>query len=498
MSARNRWRRERGKVFAALAAADVLEKSYEPMVTPQTGSFREFVRRRNPSLLKFEHVERLVAVAQDIVLGKRRRTIVLMPPRYFKSEIFSRLLPAYNLIERPSEHVGLASYGAALAWNLSRDARNYYTEDGGQLEKSTGAKKEWLTTRHGTMWAAGVGGPLLGFGYHLGIVDDPTDPEGAHSLTYQRRFRDWWPSKFLSRQEPNARIVIVMQRLGVEDPIDFLFRREMGENTEAAAEGWHVVVADEIRSDEKLDRWSGRRGLPVGCTLEKDDRPIGAVLAPSRFSAAQVKNLQAAAGPYVTSAQRQQRPMRPAGDFWQKQWFRAYDELPGSAYNGGQDWDTAYTKKEANSATARVETYRGVGDDGKFPIYIEDVDWDWVEFPALVLMMEASPGPHYVEQKATGKSVVQTLASHDIVAHEVAVKGDKFARAARVQTIVSTRRVHVRRAILDRFLFGERQGLLRVTAEQLQTDGEGLDLNDAFVQSLHRHVGIGQRRVRFR
>jgi hypothetical protein len=453
-------------------------------------SFRDFVERHNHTLLRYEHVPRLVDVADRVVRGNIKRLLVILAPRYFKSEVFSRLLPAYFLRQNPHLHAGLASYGAELAWSLSEEARNYYEGDGGLLSSTTAAKKQWKTQRSGRMWAAGVGGPLLGFGYHLGIVDDPTDPEKAHSPTYQKRFREWWPSKFLSRMEPNARVIFVMQRLGLDDPVDFLFRREVGEHTDEAPEHWHVLLCDEIRSDEKLGRWSGPMGLPPTCTLEPDPRELGEVLAPSRFSLSQVKALQTAAGSLVSSAQRQGRPMRPTGDFWREAWFRTYDTLPPDAYNGGKDWDTAYTKNDANSASGYVETFRGRGKDGQFPIYIEDVDWDWREWPQLIEWMKSLSGPHHIEQKATGKSASQALTSEGINANEVPVKGDKFSRAAAVQPVVSNRRVWVNNRVLQSLLYGERQGLLRVTAEQLQMEGPDLDVNDMFVQAIARHVGV--------
>lgn len=459
--------------------------------------FGDFVARHNPGLLQYEHVPRLIDVADRVVRGDLTRVIVILAPRYFKTEVFCRLLASFYLRQRPHHTVGLASYGADLAWETSEEARTYYRSDGGQLSAATAGKKHWRTLRKGGMWAAGVGGPLLGRGYHLGLVDDPTDPEKAHSLTYQKRFREWWPAKFMSRQEPGARVVVVMQRLGVDDPVDFLFRREVGENIEKAPEHWHVVLADEIKSSEPLGRWDGPMGLPETCTLEPDPRKVGEVLAPSRFDRTAVEAMQLAAGPTVTSAQRQGRPMRPSGDFWRKDWFRTYTELPDDAYDGGKDWDTAYTAQDANSATAWVESYRGKGKEGQFPIYIHDIDWDWKEFPGLVEWMQSLTGPHHVEQKASGKSVVQALRAQSVAAQEVGVKGDKFARAAAVQPVVSNRRVFVRREILDSLLFGERQGLLRVTAEQLQTEGDGLDLNDAFVQALTRHSGLHSRRLVF-
>lgn len=454
-----------------------------------TSSFAEFIARRNPDLFRYEHVARLASVADRVVEGELKRVLIVLPPRYFKSELFSRLLPAYYLRRHPKRQVGLASYGAELAWELSEEARANFTEGGGVLRQETRAKKRWRTKEGGVMWAAGAGGPLLGRGYHLGIVDDPQDPEKVHSPAYQQRFLRWWPEKFLSRQEPGAAIVFVMQRLGTLDPVDFLFRREVGEDTDTAPENWHVVVCDELKSSAPLGRWGGPVGLPPTCTLEPDPREEGEPLAPSRFSRAEVVRLQTSAGSQVAQAQRQQRPSAPQGDFWKKEWFQVYDELPGHAYNGGKDWDTAYTKDEHNSASAWVQSYRGPGDKETFPIYIHDADWDWLEFPELVQRMRDLVGPHHIEEKASGKSAAQTLRREGIAVSEVKVEGDKLARASSVQPVVSNRRVHIHRTLYRRLLEGERQGLLRVNAEALLAGGPDLDLNDAFVQALTRHSG---------
>ena len=453
-------------------------------------SFRSFVEQHNQSLLQYEHVGTLIRVAQRIVDDELKRVLILLPPRYFKSEVFSRLLTAFYLRQHPERLVGLASYGADLAWEMSEDARGYFMRDGGTLKEATQAKKRWASNAGGEMWASGAGGPMLGRGFHLGVVDDPIDPEKARSPVYQRRFKRWWTEKFLSRQEPNAAIVFVMQRLGVDDPVDFLFRREVGDGTDLAPQHWHVVAMDEIRSDQPFGRWKGPMGLPPTCTLERDSRRRGAVLSPSRFSLEEVKRRHLETGPDTVAAQRQQRPSAPTGDFWKLKWFQPYDQLPRDAFNRGLDWDTAFTKDEANSASAYIESYRGPGEKEKFPIYIHNVDWDWKKFPDLVSWMRSLDGPHYVEEKATGKSAVQSLEAHGVAAEEVGVKGDKLARASSVQPAVANRRIYVRRSIYETLLRAEGQGLLRVTHEQLQTSSGGLDVNDAFVQALHRHLEI--------
>jgi hypothetical protein len=484
-------------------------------VKDRVSSFRTFVERYNQPpagqapLHTYEHVPRLIDVADRVVRGELRRVLILMPPRYFKSELFSRLLPAYYLHRHMTRNVGLASYSATLAWKLSGKAREYYQEAGGATAPDTDAKKEWATGEGGRMWADGVGGSITGSGFHLGIIDDPMKPVHVRSRAYIEAFRAWYPETWYNRQEPGAAMIVVMQRLGQSDPIDFLFRREVGDGMDAAPEHWHVVCCDEIKSAEPLGRYDGPRGLPGTCTLEPDDRPVGAVLSPSRFDEDEVRRQQRAAGVY-NDAQRQQRPGKPSGDFWKEHWFGVYgtpagdprDELPSGAHRGGRDWDTAYTKNEANSASACIEAFReGRGERPK--IYITDADWRWYEFPELVAWMKRSRGPHYIEAKASGKSARQTLVSYGIQAKEVKVEGgDKYARAAAAQPAVSTDdqdgtqvdapRVLIHASLYQKVLFDEAQGLLAVTKEDLLDGSGGLDLNDCFVQMINRHTGRGK------
>ena len=126
------------------------------------GRFCDFVQTINPSLLQYEHVPRLVDTAERVVSGEIDRLLVLMPPRYFKSEVFSRLLPAYVLTKRPASKVGLASYSATLAWKLSANARAYYKQLRGETADDTDAKKEWATRDGGERWAAGIKGSKIG------------------------------------------------------------------------------------------------------------------------------------------------------------------------------------------------------------------------------------------------------------------------------------------------------------------------------------------------
>lgn len=463
-------------------------------------TFKEYVKAMRPDLMDHAYIRRQINVAQKVIDGRLKNVLVLIPTQYGKSTIWSQLLPSYYLLRHGSRRVALSSYGAELAWEHSGEARDLYAQAGGQFNDGNpkGATRNWRTARsqgaRGGMWATGIGGPSLGRGYHLGITDDPIDPLQVSSAAFQKRFRNWWPAKWLRGQRPNAAKVFVMQRLGLDDPVAWLLEREEDPNV---AEHWHIIAFDEMKSSEPFGRWSGPQGFPATCTLEPDPRPVGTVLAPKFRPREHVLHMQATAGPIVAGAQRQQRPMMASGDFWPLAAFadRIYDILPPDAIDGGWDWDTAYTEKEENSASAGIQSFRSAGDRKDCKVYINDVCWDWLKFPDLVARMKGVQGPHYVEAKASGKSVVQVLAGYQVPAFEVKVSGGKLARAAAAQPAVTGGRVYVRRLVWQKLLYGEGQGLLRVTAEALRDEASGgLDVNDAFVQAIWRHLDLAARR----
>jgi phage terminase large subunit-like protein len=468
------------------------------------GTFADFAREYNAghatNVMDYEHTPALADAAEQVCRGYIDRLMVLMPPRYFKSEIFSRLLPAFYLHRYPTRNVGLASYSASLAWDLSDDAREYYRESGGETATETDAKRQWANSQGGEMWAEGVGGSLTGRGFDLGVIDDPIKPEEARSKAVTENFRSWYASTWHNRMEPGGQMIVVMQRLSESDPIDFLLRREVGDRTDKAPEHWTVLCLGEYKSEEPLADFGGPKGLPETCTLIDDGREVGKILAPSRFDEGEVINRQRGAGADM-DAQRQQRPSAPSGDFWRESWFEVFgdpahaprEDLPSGAEAHGKDWDTAYTDDERNSASSYVDScHTWEGDT--LHVWVYGCGWRWLEFPDLIAWMERVEGPHYIEAKASGKSASQSLDRADVKAEEVEVSGgDKYARASGVQGMVGSKkhggtgRVHVHASVYEKLLRGERQGLLRVQADAL-ADGDGdLDLNDCFVQALNRH-----------
>ena len=177
-------------------------------------SFMHFIRQVNPRYHFYPHVQRLLRVLDRVLDGSINRLMVFMPPRHFKSETISRLFSAYYLLRYPYRWVGLSSYGADLAYSLSRNARTNYVAAGGELRQAK-AMRQWESYGGGGMWAAGVGGAATGKGFDLGIIDDPLkNAEEAASETIRAKQKDWYRSVFTTRQAPDAAIIIIQCMTG--------------------------------------------------------------------------------------------------------------------------------------------------------------------------------------------------------------------------------------------------------------------------------------------
>lgn len=270
-------------------------------------SFRAFVDRANPRYRWYPFVERLAAVLERVAAGDLSRLMVFAPPRHGKSELVSRLFSAYYLYRHPERWVSVNSYSADLAYTFSRNARDNYVRVGGELKDDARAVKQWETMAKGGFWAAGVGGPITGKGFHLGIIDDPLkNAEDASSALIRDKQWDWYQSTFYTRQEPGAAIVVIQTRWHEDD----LSARILA-NEDEQPEGWHIVHLEAIKSE-------ARPTYPDTCTVEPDPRQVGEALAPERYSVDKLRSIEGRIGFYFFGALYQQTPKPREGDMFKR------------------------------------------------------------------------------------------------------------------------------------------------------------------------------------
>jgi predicted phage terminase large subunit-like protein len=211
-----------------------------------------------------DHLLPLDRALTDLCLGhsEKRRLAVVMPPRFGKSSVVSKYLPAFHLSNFPSKLVTVACNEASLASSFTRQTRAVI-EDRGELlgleiDPRLRGGSEFNVRRAGSqdrfeggLRAVGVGGSLTGRGSSLLIIDDPIrDAASAHSATKREAVWQWYQSTASTRLEPGGAIVLVMTRWHLDD----LFSRVL----DAEPDRWdvlHVPALDATGESAWPERW---------------------------------------------------------------------------------------------------------------------------------------------------------------------------------------------------------------------------------------------------
>lgn len=244
-----------------------------------------------------------------------------VPPRFGKSELFSKYLPACYLGNYPDRHVMLTSYGADFAASWGMKAKQVMLDVGEEVYGLTLNKKSdhhWSIAQHGgSMQTAGVGGPLTGKGAHLLLIDDPIkNHKEAMSDTFRNHQWDWMISTALSRLEPKAAVAIVMTRWHEDDLCGRVLKlaKETGEP-------WEHISLPAIceNEDSPVERYLGRKN---GDPLWPERYPLDAL------------HLVRQASHFWWNGLYQQRPAPLEGHLTKRSWFRYFSEqvVGGKAY----------------------------------------------------------------------------------------------------------------------------------------------------------------------
>jgi len=392
-----------------LSEAEIIElldvESLENDICGQ--SFYHFIKAVMPEYVFNWHHLVLIDALQRLAERRFERLIVMMPPRHGKSELVSRLFPAWCFARNVEEQIILASYSADLASAMNRDAQRIITGDayrrifpGTKLSegKETGLVRNNsrfdIVGSKGYLISAGVGGGITGAGATVGIIDDPVkNAQEADSHAYRNTAWEWYTTTFKTRFEPGA-IEVICQTRWHEDDLTgrILAQIESGESQ----------TATEIIN------------FPALCEHPEQYREIGEALWEGKYNRKKLLGIQHDLGSRAWNALYQQRPAPEEGNLIKRDWFDQYDprkvDLSGTPVNFF--FDTAYTEKEHNDPTAGI-AYVKRGED----YYVLECRAEWLDFlEQTKFILDFCEENGYgvrslarVEPKATGKSIVQVL-----------------------------------------------------------------------------------------
>ena len=307
-------------------------------------SLLEFTRYTNPSYEAAPHHDLIASKLEAVMRGDIKRLIICMPPRHGKSELASRRFPSFFMGHNGDKQIIAASYNSDLSNDFGREVRNIVDSPEFQslfkvkLAQDSKAANRWHTDKGGMYVAAGVGTAITGRGADILLIDDPfKDRQEADSEITRGRVWDWYTSTAYTRLMPGGAVIVINTRWHDDD----LTGRLLAEQ-DNGGDQWEVLSLPAIQDD-------------------------GTALWPEWYPIDRLEQIKGVLPARDWNSLYQQNPIPDDGEYFKKDWFGEYDELPDNL-NIYAASDYAVTDGDGDFTEHGV-----VGIDQNANIYV--IDW---------------------------------------------------------------------------------------------------------------------------
>ncbi|MDC4628762.1 phage terminase large subunit [Acinetobacter baumannii] len=415
------------------------------------------------------HHEYIADKIDEVIAGKVKNLVINVPPGSGKTELLTNLI-ARGIARNPRSRFLYLSFSQSLVEDVSATARNIVKSEDFQnlwpvkISTATDAKSNWKTTVEGYdaghVYSASMGGQVTGRragtladeGFTGAIIlDDPLKPEDAFSQTARRKANRKILNTVNSRKaKSDTPIILIMQRLHVEDPTNFVMTGNVpGE--------WEQISIPALIDDKYINKLPEhiQRKIPRDVERDAKGRQSYWPLKESLLSLLQLEKGGedkdgATVSRYTFASQYMQNPKKLGGDLVKAEWFGRYEELPVLKWRA--IWaDTAQKTKEHNDFS--VFLCAGLGYDNN--LYIIDVKRGKWEAPELLKKAKAFINKHKdgntkigklrymaVEDKSSGTGLIQSISRQTTLPIRAIQRDtDKLTRTMDVVFYVEERRV---------------------------------------------------------
>lgn len=391
--------------------------------------------------------ERLVAAANT----PDSRLIISMPPQEGKSQLSSRRFPLWMLTQNPETRIAVVSYESNVARRWGRavrdDINQYHDRFGLQVRHDLSAQNEWQLFGHeGGMFTAGMDSGITGRPVDLAIIDDPVKGrEQADSPTTQQKNWDIWTDAILTRLAPGAPVVLILTRWSEND------------------------LAGKLLDDEP-DVWEFLN-IPAQAEHNPDNGetdPLGR--EPGEFmesargrTEAQWRARKRSSGPKTWASLYQGRPSPDEGGVFPSDWPTYETPLwierpdgsrivPGMGRDDHElviSWDLTF-KDSKNSDFVAGQVWLRIGAD----CYLLDMVHGRMDFNRTLQAVKdlaakwPQAGAKFVEDKANGPAVINSLSRTVPGVIPVEPEGGKEARANAISPFAYAKNLHLPAAAL--------------------------------------------------
>lgn len=370
---------------------------------------------------------------------KTKDIVINIPFRSTKSLLVTVMFPVWAWIKNPKFRFITASYSADLSIEHATRSRDIINSDWFKdrwadifhIKKDQNLKARYENNFLGVRRATSVGGTVTGQGGDFLLVDDPVSPQHAASEIERENANEWYRTTFYSRlNNPLTGVrIVIMQRIHDNDLSGFLLS-----NGNSRLKYKHICIPAELSDDLKPK-------------MLKSNYDKNGLFWSDRFSRDILDDYKQALGSYGYAGQLMQTPTPLNSGMIRSDWFKI-DQYKHTTEQTVVDFviDPAYTANEKNDPSALLAyTFK----DNKWQI-IDCVNV-YKEFPDLVRFIPQWVAKNgytnrsrvYVEPKASGKSIVQTLKKETglNVREDKPPSKDKVARVQDISASLETGRV---------------------------------------------------------
>jgi len=368
------------------------------------------------------HIRKMSDILERVERGELKRVIITIPPRHGKSMLCSHYFPAWYMGRNPDKYLISATYGQDLADDFGRKVRDQLSDEmfrlifpESKLRHDSKAAARFETTKGGTYFGVGAGGPITGRGAHLLLIDDPVkNREEADSEAMRTKLWDWYRSVAYTRLMPQGAVVIIMTRWHEEDLIG-------------------QVLANENASD-----WTIFNLKAIG----EDNKPLW----PESYNLDALNDIRRTVGEYDWSCLYQQDPIPHEGIIFKPDWMK-----PGFAEKNEYAAfyaavDPAISKNETSDETAICIV--GLSYTNPATVHeLETLHGHWT-FDEQIKMIQAVHKKYNIdffgiEDVAYQKALIQECQRLWIPVTPLKANRDKVARAMSVSHFFSQGKVRV-------------------------------------------------------
>jgi predicted phage terminase large subunit-like protein len=374
------------------------------------------------------------------------RLAIFMPPQEGKSERVSHAFVLWLLQQNQDLRVAIVSYADEMARRhgaaIKTDAQTFNGADGEldlgiRLREDSRAAGRWQIHGHpGGVYCVGIAGSLTGKPVDVLVIDDPLkDLEQAQSETYRQRAMNFWRAVAIPRLAPGAKVVLIQTRWHQADMGGQLLAEE--------PDKWRVVSIPAIADHD-----------PAKGEVDALGREPGEAMVSARGER-DWDGIARSVGSQVWNALYQQRPSPAEGGVLKRGWWRTYEQPPwverddGTRYVPGDgrivmSWDMAFKDTQASDYVVGQVWLKRQAD-----AYLLDQVRARLDFTATQAKVRelAARWPQasakYVEDKANGTAILNSLARILPGLIPVNPEGSKEARAAAVSPFIEAGNVHL-------------------------------------------------------